>query len=160
MEMIRVTFEFPAGTSPQKMAFILRNHADIYDPIALALGEPGTVAVSNTRPTTTKKSKSETKRLETMKEETVSDDPFSDELVTETSDDGGFEDAFAEPPPKEKKTARPKKAKIEDVIAACKARADGGRYKEVVEILKTKFKVKSVHELTEEQWPVCIKAMA
>lgn len=162
METIRVTFAFPVGTSPQKMAFVLRNYADLYDPRMTENVELGTVAVSNPRPTDTAKkmSKSEAKRIEALQareRDEAKEDPFPEETVKNEVDD--FEDAFAEPPPKEKKS-KTKKIKIDDVIAACKERASGNRYKEVVEILKTKFKVKSVHELTEEQWPVCIKAMA
>lgn len=106
------------------------------------------------------KSKKKTKPVEEeVVEESFDDDDFGS--GDKADDEPGFDDDFEElkEPPKKKITVKTKKLTIKEVTAACKKRAENGRYKEVKKILKSKFKVDSIHDLEEDQYASVMKAM-
>jgi len=77
------------------------------------------------------------------------------EVETEAAADD--EDESFEAPPK--KAAKAKKLTVEDVNAACKARAARTDFKSTKALLKKTFKVDSVQDLKPEQYAKVIAAM-
>ena len=81
------------------------------------------------------------------------DDSDTDEETESATDDADDEE---EKPAKKKA----KKVTLDDVNDACKARAAGGKRKEVLKILKKNFGVETVSDLESDQYGAVIKAMA
>lgn len=101
-----------------------------------------------------KPSKKKPKAKPAVVEEAEDEEDAVEETEAEEDDESEEEEEEA---PK----AKPKKKKltIDDVNDACKARAKGGKRKEVLNILKKQFKVESVSELDEDQYADVIAAM-
>lgn len=88
------------------------------------------------------------------------DEDFTPVKKTKAKAAKSFDDDEDDAEEEEVKPAKKaKKITLDDVNDACKARAAGGRRKEVLAILKKKFKTESVSTLEPEQYPALIAAM-
>lgn len=89
-------------------------------------------------------------------EESEEDEDFAPKKASKKAKPSFEEDEEEEAP----KSSKQKKLTIDDVNDACMKRSGRTNRAEVLGILKTKFKVKSVTDLEPEQYAAVVKAMS
>lgn len=92
-----------------------------------------------------------------FEDEEESEDEEEKKPAKQAEDDEDEEESFEKPAPKAAKK-KAKKVTREDVNAALKAHAKTGTFAKTKATLKKKFKVDSIDELDEDQWPAVITA--
>ncbi len=120
----------------------------------------GAGATAAGKPTTKKAKAEEEFEEETLEAEGEEEESFDDaEEETEVEEEELEEEELEEEEEAPKKSAKGKKLTEKDVNAACMAYAKKHDRKAALEILKKKFKVKSILELKPEQYADVMKAL-
>lgn len=140
---MQLVIQLKPGMTPADIAGVLRFQAAIFD--GEAPKEAAKIEVTHPK----------TKKAAAPKVEEETLDPQIEESFAEE----GFEDLEDKPKKSAAKKA-PVKFTIKDVNEACKAKMLKTNRAEVLGILKSKFKVASITELTEDQFGAVIKALA
>jgi hypothetical protein len=151
-ESIDITIRVPSNADNATIAAALRMRAGLFEGLSA-------------KQAASRKNTDANDDFEKAEEEVVAQESFDLDSETETETETLEDDFMSEE--KEttaaKKAAKAKKVTIEEVNAACKARARAGGKdgrKQVLAILKKQFKTESITEIAQNEYANVIKAMA